>query len=1343
VSIVEQIDWLNLVDSTGPFLAASVLQNAFPQGFASIETPRRQRLRAAYDEWQDAIDECDPELQELHSAWISMVIREGLEYDDQVLIGKQALGDRLVYTPPDVDETIAPDLAVQTDDGLFRLLVMAYPPGTDLDGPVTERWPTSAAERMTLLCRANDVRLGLATNGERWMLVNAPIGKTSGFASWFARLWWQEPVTLRAFQSLLGMRRAFGPEEDRLETLLDKSSEVQDEVTDTLGEQVRRAVEMLVQALGRADQDRNGLLLKGMAPAELYEAGLTVMMRLVFILCAEERGLLLLGDPIYDQYYAISTLRSRLREDADRYGVEVLERRHDAWSRILSVFRAVYGGIAHETLRMPALGGSLFDPDRFPVLEGREIGTSWLSDQASPLPIDNRTVLLLLDALLVLKHKNGAQLLSYRSLDIEQIGHVYEGLLEYTVKKVDEETVGLIGTQRVPNPHISLSELEQFKALGLDQLVTKLNELTDRSESALRKALQSTPDDSIFLKLVLACHGDEKLANRLSPFAKLIRTDSWDSLLIYQAGSFAIVYGGGRRETGSHYTPRSLTEIIVERTMEPLVFEGPAQGLAREKWKLKSSAELLDLKVCDPAMGSGAFLVQVCRYLGEMLVQAWAREEEQGNAIGVDGIKYPALDNREPLPTDTHERLTIARRLVAERCLYGVDVNQLAVELAKLSIWLVTLAKGRPFGFLNHNLRCGDSILGIDRLEQLLELNMTPESAVKQTTLFGQRIREEVAKTVRLRMDIRSIHVKDFPDVKEIAKLHMLSRAVVEGGVLIADAFVAQVLSAGTFNTALAEKLQTIGLEADRVFNKNSDSYNSLRSTAHRILASDLPDGKPVRKPFHWPLEFPEVFSRERPGFDGIVGNPPFLGNRLWRTLLGEKLQWQVQIILGAKPGKTDLCIAFHRRAAALLREGGAYGLLATTNIAEGTSIPVGLGEVIKHGEIIFCQKRLEWPGKAHIVVAMVCFYKGQYGSKRICDGAECNRIGARLEAESESKWNPVVLKERLFCYEGVNNAKGMKLIVSPDDPWYRILLAEQGSLLRPYVTGKDISDHALAQQNRWALDIGDRGIDEIRDEFPEAYRFLNTVVKPSRTAEVLKDYKEPIDRWWQFTRNRAEQSRTLRKMSAQCIVFSKNTKYPVCLLTHSDWIFTNKVVVIGIGRPDTLAICLSSPFSIWLGRFCGGKMQDQDTLNISIDSINKFPLPDRRMSEDGIQHALAFQDGCVSYASSNNIGVTELMNRVHDPECGDREIAELREHLQGIDISAVEAYQWENIDAAHGSHEAEHLLTERNMRLGWSRQTQETVLSLLLDLNKSKSLNKEELQLNDEELQTALEVTP
>ncbi len=101
---------------------------------------------------------------------------------------------------------------------------------------------------------------------------------------------------------------------------------------------------------------------------------------------------MLSGDPVYDECYAVSTLRGQLAEEADRYGPEVLERRHDAWARLLAVFRAVHGGIDHESLRMPALGGSLFDPDRFPFLEGRPKSTRWRDSEAIPLPIDNRTV---------------------------------------------------------------------------------------------------------------------------------------------------------------------------------------------------------------------------------------------------------------------------------------------------------------------------------------------------------------------------------------------------------------------------------------------------------------------------------------------------------------------------------------------------------------------------------------------------------------------------------------------------------------------------------------------------------------------------------------------------------------------------------------------------------------------------------------------------------------------------------------------------------------------------------------------------------------------------------------
>ena len=227
-----------------------------------------------------------------------------------------------------------------------------------------------------------DLPVGLVTNGERWMLVHAPVGAAASFASWYARLWGQEPETLRAFVSLLDVRRFYGPEDERLPALHERSLKHQDEVTEALGAQVRRAVEVLVQSVDRADQDRERELLRDTEPRELYEAALTVMMRLVFLLAAEERGLLLLNDPRYDENYALSTLRMQLRAEPD----EVLERRRSAWSRLLALFRAVYGGVDHPAMAMPALGGSLFDPDRYPFLEGRARGDELAHDAGGAAP---------------------------------------------------------------------------------------------------------------------------------------------------------------------------------------------------------------------------------------------------------------------------------------------------------------------------------------------------------------------------------------------------------------------------------------------------------------------------------------------------------------------------------------------------------------------------------------------------------------------------------------------------------------------------------------------------------------------------------------------------------------------------------------------------------------------------------------------------------------------------------------------------------------------------------------------------------------------------------------------
>ena len=377
-------EWLSLIEVSGPFLAEPVLNQVFPQGLERIDPLKRKAVRQAYDEWREAMDMEDPQLPALHTAWIDLVLKRTLELDEDgeedILKSQAKLPNTLSHLVPEFGITLRPDYAVVGERPLLIIQIYSYK--TAFDKPIEgDSWATSPVERMVELCRATNVRLGLLTNGERWMLVDAPVGAVTTFACWYAHLWGQEPVTLQAFVNLLGVRRFFVDPSERLPALLDESLKLQDEVTDALGEQVRRAVEVLVQRIDRADVDLNRELLTGIEPPELYEAALTIMMRIVFLLSAEERGLLLMGDERYEANYAVSTLRMQLRAETE----EILERRRDAWSRLLSVFRAVYGGIQHETLRLPALGGSLFDPDRFPFLEGRANGTNWKTDSAKPL----------------------------------------------------------------------------------------------------------------------------------------------------------------------------------------------------------------------------------------------------------------------------------------------------------------------------------------------------------------------------------------------------------------------------------------------------------------------------------------------------------------------------------------------------------------------------------------------------------------------------------------------------------------------------------------------------------------------------------------------------------------------------------------------------------------------------------------------------------------------------------------------------------------------------------------------------------------------------------------------
>jgi hypothetical protein len=163
-----------------------------------------------------------------------------------------------------------------------------------------------------------------------------------------------------------------------------------------------------------------------------------------------------------------------------------------------------------------------------------------------------------------------------------------------------------------------------------------------------------------------------------------------------------VVRTGGRRATGTHYTPQALAEEVVEHTLAPLCYSpGPADAAQASAWRVRPAAELLSLTVVDPAMGSGAFLLSACRYLAERVVQAWERD---GYPDALTAARGPDL-SRDGAVLE-------ARRQVAARCLFGVDLDELAVDLSKLSLWLLTRAKNRPFSWLDHALRCGDSLAG-------------------------------------------------------------------------------------------------------------------------------------------------------------------------------------------------------------------------------------------------------------------------------------------------------------------------------------------------------------------------------------------------------------------------------------------------------------------------------------------------------------------------------------------------------------------------------------------------------------------------------------------------------
>ena len=950
-------------------------------------------------------------------------------------------------------------------------------------------------------------------------------------------------------------------------------------------------------------------------------------------------------------------------------------------------------------MRLPAYGGTLFDPDRYPFLEGRTRDSDWKHSLAAPLLINNRVVLHLLEALQLLRVRvpgggpSEARRLSFRALDIEQIGHVYEGLLDHTAVRADEPVLGLAGAKD-KEPEVPLAALEEIARKGTTELVEFLRESTGRSDRALKRIIDEPPvfDSDA---LLMACGQDERLAHRIKAFAPLLRADSFGHSVVIRPGSVYVTGGSDRRSTGTHYTPRSLTEPIVKHTLEPLVYIGPADGLPEREWTLKTPKELLALRVCDMAMGSGAFLVESCRYLADRLVEAWenAEREHPGSFIVTpDGGLSTGASTERLIPAEPAERIAIARRLIADRCLYGVDVNPMAVEMAKLSLWLVTLQRDRPFTFLDHALKCGDSLIGISSIRQIERFSL--RRGASQITFDTPDLSRSVAEASAKRQALEELPSNDSLQID--AKRRLLAEAAV---------------ATATAN-AVADTLT--GLELRGL---DGDAYEEQRAVAAAAAGAAM--RKPLhefvayaseqvnnRRTFNWPLEFPEVFVRG--GFDAFVGNPPFVGGRRMRMSVGDSTVTWLSTYWPHASLNADFCAFFFLRGTELLKDSGAFGWLATKTIAQGDTARTGLCYLVDqlNVSITYARSAFTWPGTASVVAALVVGRRGSWNGTQTLDGRSVNAISCILD--DETGWGEAkVLSENVERSFQGSVLVGLGFVLSESEARQFIALRkESAEVVHPYLGGEDLNTNPDQKASRWAIDFRDYPLEQCEKRWPELMTRVRTLVKPQRDG-VRRDAHRKY--WWHHGDKRPELYRRIKDRS-EVFVIGRVTKYVAFVAVPAAQVFHDKVYVFDLSGFGEFAPLQASFHDAWVRR---GSSTVGETLNYTpSDYFDTYPflhLDSAELESIGDRYHRHRQ----TVMLDRQLGLTDTYNLFHKSDETAVDIQRLRDLHRELDQSVADAYGWTDLTLGHGFHQ-----TKQGPRFTISDATRRTILERLLALN-------------------------
>ncbi len=1292
--IVAHLEWLGFVQPTGLVVSAPALVRAGAildrrdvegqqllraclDGGVTGATSVRERSRPPYG----AADQQPTAAIRDFRAFAERVLGWNFSPNAYAGTSENPIPAELEVALPDYGETLRPDFAVrelEPREGapLWQLLVRVLVSGTDFDLVAGNggQLEASAHGRMERLLRQTGVPAGLLFNGQVLRLISAPRGESSGWLDFRVAEMAQtagRPIAT-AMRLLLSQERLLAlPRAQRLPALLEESRRFQNEVSERLAEQVLHALYELLRGFQAAhDASRGELLREVLArdPNEVYRALLTVILRLVFLLYAEERDMLP-EDETYLRYYSLGGLYEQLRQDAALFP-DTMDQRYGAWPQLLVLFRLIYDGADAGTMKLPQRHGVLFDPERFRFLEGRsESGTYHTPESIEPPLVPDGTVYRALEKLLILDGER----ISYRALDVEQIGSVYETMMGFRLEIATGRSVAIKSQKKHGAP--TAVDLE---VLLTEQFGNRDKRLQDQADRKLTDTVRKSVAEAVSL---------EDLHAALLPVIDQAATPD-----LVPQGAMVLQPSEERRRSGSHYTPRELTGPIVRTTLDPLLARlRPADG------RSPRPEEILDLKVCDPAMGSGAFLVEACRYLGDALVEAW---HVHGGA--------PAM------PPDEDD-VVFARRLVAQRCLYGVDRNPVAVDLAKMSLWLVTLAKDHSLTFVDHALHHGDSLVGLSR-RQIEAFHWAADAPRFKPGFEAVRASEHLARVAVLRRRIREAGegVSD----RELRALWDEAQLELDNVRLLGDLAAAAWFEGEKPNEREVKRVAF----AEAVVNRQAER--------HRCWLEKRRHADPPLAPFHWETELPEVFEREKPGFDAFVGNPPFMGGSKISSTQGDAyLAW----LLATHPdshGNGDLVAHFFRRAFSLTRPDGTIGLIATNTIGQGDTRSTGLGFICTHGGTIYrARRRVKWPGMAAVIVSIVHVAKGRWLGPCFIDDRGVETITAflfhrgghstpsQLTESAGLSFTGMKIYGQGFIFDDTDSSGQVSTLA--EMRWLISERPENKEVILPYIGGEEVNDSPIHAYHRYVISFFDREEAECRARWPELMTIVEERVRPERMRQKRAALR---DRWWQYGEKRPALTAAISGLDRVlvCALHSKDLSFA---FLSARAIFSHALAIFPLGTYATFCALQARPHEIW-ARFFGSSMKD-DLRYTPSDCFETFPFPGNWEAHPALEApGKAYYDFRAALMVRNSEGLTKTYNRFHDPEERDPEILKLRELHAAMDRAVLDVYGWRDLTPTceflldYDIDEEEWGDKKKPWRYRWPDEVRDEVLGRLLEVN-------------------------